>query len=387
MIRRLGQRAGSRLLTSDTLRRLTHSCHALPRRVMQRERVVEYFHELDDPYSMLAAQSLAPLVARHRIDLRMHAVPPPSQSALPQRAAWRVWAERDVDRLARHWGIDPRRLANPTSLDTSSSALEASESRRRRLGHYQGAMFYFEGEWYWGLDRLHYLERRLGSAVPLFPVPALRFEPPLSDPAPTIDFYCSLRSPYTYLAIAQLRQLAGHYGARVRLRPLLPMVKRGVPLSRAKRLYIVRDAKREATRLGLRFGDIVDPLGIAVERGLAILNQAIIRDRASLTPGLDFLESFLQGVFADGVDAAEPRSLVHLMSRSGFDSSELEASRIGAVLADASWQEELEANRKDLVARGLWGVPSFQVNDRPALWGQDRLWMLEEDLMRVGDRT
>ena len=158
-------------------------------------------------------------------------------------------------------------------------------------------------------------------------------------------------------------------------------------MSRAKRLYIVRDAKREATRLGLRFGDIVDPLGIAVERGLAILNQAITRDRASLTPGLDFLESFLQGVFADGVDAAEPRSLVHLMSRSGFDSSELEASRIGAVLADASWQEELEANRKDLVARGLWGVPSFQVNDRPALWGQDRLWMLEEDLMRVGDRT
>jgi 2-hydroxychromene-2-carboxylate isomerase len=40
-----------------------------------------------------------------------------------------------------------------------------------------------------------------------------------------------------------------------------------------------------------------------------------------------------------------------------------------------------EANRTDMLERGLWGVPSFRVNDGPAIWGQDRLWMVEQDLI------
>ena len=28
---------------------------------------------------------------------------------------------------------------------------------RNKLGHYSGAMFYYEGEWYWGVDRLYHL--------------------------------------------------------------------------------------------------------------------------------------------------------------------------------------------------------------------------------------
>jgi 2-hydroxychromene-2-carboxylate isomerase len=28
-------------------------------------------------------------------------------------------------------------------------------------------------------------------------------------------------------------------------------------------------------------------------------------------------------------------------------------------------------------------VPSFRVDEQPALWGQDRLWMLEQDLLQA----
>ncbi len=31
------------------------------------------------------------------------------------------------------------------------------------LKHYSGAMFYYGQEWYWGVDRLHYLEQRLSE--------------------------------------------------------------------------------------------------------------------------------------------------------------------------------------------------------------------------------
>ena len=50
-------------------------------------------------------------------------------------------------------------------------------------------------------------------------------------------------------------------------------------------------------------------------------------------------------------------------------------------LADPSWRDSVEANRQELLGLGLWGVPSFRVNDKPALWGNDRLWMVEQDLI------
>ena len=40
---------------------------------------------------------------------------------------------------------------------------------------------------------------------------------------------------------------------------------------------------------------------------------------------------------------------------------------------------EAEANRAEMVGLGLWGVPCFRVGDT-AVWGQDRLWVIEEAL-------
>jgi hypothetical protein len=40
-------------------------------------------------------------------------------------------------------------------------AIAAGTALRERRGHYLGAMFYLAPEWYWGVDRLHHLERRL----------------------------------------------------------------------------------------------------------------------------------------------------------------------------------------------------------------------------------
>ena len=49
----------------------------------------------------------------------------------------------------------------PVDESGAQSAIAAGDEKRRRLGHYLGATFFYGGEWYWGIDRLHYLERRL----------------------------------------------------------------------------------------------------------------------------------------------------------------------------------------------------------------------------------
>jgi 2-hydroxychromene-2-carboxylate isomerase len=186
-----------------------------------------------------------------------------------------------------------------------------------------------------------------------------------------IHFYCSLRSPYTYLAARQVRELANHYGAELRLRFVLPMVMRGLPVPLPKRLYILRDTKREADRLGQPFGSVVDPVGRPVENGLALLHAAIKTGQGSA-----FLESFLEGVFAQGLDASSVHGLEHIARRAGMSPADCTAA-----LRDDAWRAAAETNRSDMLERGIWGVPSFRVNDMPVLWGQDRLWMLEEDLI------
>ena len=46
------------------------------------------------------------------------------------------------------------------------------------------------------------------------------------------------------------------------------------------------------------------------------------------------------------------------------------------------WRAEAEANRAEMMALGVWGVPSFRVGD-VITWGQDRMWLIEDELKRL----
>lgn len=389
-LRRPLARAVAKLVTSERRQNFQRGAYATRRRLMAQTPVVHYFHQFEDPYSQLAATQLEALQERYHITLRCHPVPQPDAAMAPQAAALAAWALRDATRWAAHFELPaPRPLQAPSIQADSPAALERGRRLRARLGHYQGAMFYFEGEWYWGLDRLHYLENRLCAAglhrdaaasttTPLFAPPALQWQN-LSAPAvrPTLHFFCSLRSPYTWLAVERVRRLAQHYGATLRIDYLLPMVMRGLPVPWIKRRYILLDAKREATRLDLPFGDILDPVGRPTERGLAVLQRAIERGC-----GEAFLESFLRGVFAEGCDAGSDDGLIALAERAGLQTHEVTE----ALRAD-DWRRIAEQHRETLTAGGLWGVPSFQVAGFPAIWGQDRLWMVEQDLIAARQRS
>jgi 2-hydroxychromene-2-carboxylate isomerase len=240
-------------------------------------------------------------------------------------------------------------------------------------------MFYYGGEWYWGLDRLHHLERRLqdlgaqrdaGDAL-LFEPDAEDFDAPMLQHAPAIDFYFSLRSPYSAIAAPRVLALGRASGAPVRLRYLLPMVMRGLPVPAAKRRYIAFDAAREARLHGIAFGRINDPVGRPTERGLALMPLAEREGRAP-----QFLLSFMQGVWAEGIDAGSDRGLRALAERAGLAWTDARAA-----LEDDAWRRTAEANRAEMFALGLWGVPSFRVRDT-VVWGQDRLWAVRDALRR-----
>jgi 2-hydroxychromene-2-carboxylate isomerase len=268
----------------------------------------------------------------------------------------------------------------------AQAAKAAGTALRKQLGHYLGATFFYGGEWYWGIDRLHYLEQRLRdeglcrepATALLVPVRdiALNGAPAVhtaSKPKAQLHYFCSFRSPYTYIALPRVRQLAEHYGAQLQIRFVLPMVMRGLAVPREKSMYIVADVAREAQRVGMSYGFLVDPVGKPVERGYAVLHQAM-----KTGAGLPLAQSFLQGVWADGIDAGTDSGLYAISTRAGLDKAFVDKA-----LTDDSWRAVAASNRLELLDMDLWGVPSFRVNDLPGYWGQDRLWMVEQDLMAL----
>ncbi len=421
-------------LTSERVRSVRRWLAELVRRARRAPRRVHYFHQVDDPYSHLAAQLLPALVARYDVELVPHLVGPPSDAAAPERERLAAFARRDATDVAKGYRLafpSSARAAEPEAIALAqgvlaraserglfaeeaarvgsalwagdrdglaaharevgaadeaeaSAACEAGSALRERLGHYLGATFHYGGEWYWGVDRLHHLERRLVAARAARsrePGGLLAERPrlqgaftPRAGLRLTLDFFASLRSPYTYVATGRVQALASRYPIEVRLRPVLPMVMRGLPVPRAKRLYIVLDAKREAEDAGVDFGRVRDPVGRPVERAFSLYPWARERGRAA-----DLLASFMRAAWAEGVDTGSDAGLRFVVERAGLAWSDARAHLDGD-----GWRGELEENREALFALGLWGVPSFCLRGGDAepysTWGQDRLWRVEEEI-------
>lgn len=417
----------SALITSPGLREARRRLTEMRRRARGEPHRVEYFHQVDDPYSHLAAQTLAVLQERYDIVLVPHLVGPPADDAAPEPTLLAEFARRDCADIAPAYGLgfptsaaqpDTRIVAaavavmaatppdqfpqraievgsdlwrstmptmSPREPPTNASDwLQPGNLRRRRLGHYSSAMFYYGGEWYWGVDRLHHLERRLRSlGAARGPSATSIVHPPeeilargsaIGAASVSVEFFLSLRSPYTYIAMPRVFALAERHGIELILRPVLPMVMRGLAVPSAKRLYIVRDTQREAERFGIPFGRICDPVGEPVERGFSFYRWARTQGRAA-----EYLLAFARAAFAEGIDTGSIPGLRHVIEAAGLDWQEAQAHR-----EDSAWRAELEANRVILGGLGLWGVPSFRVRGggRPdyTTWGQDRLWRVEQEV-------
>lgn len=387
---------------------------------------VHYFHQVDDPYSALTVQALPEFLQRYAVDLCPYIVSAPIAAAAPERHKLVDYSRADAQRLARHFGLgfanlrtQPAQSAVESATRTLVAAIEggqfvgqatrvsqalwsngadaggsaglpeatndavalhvrAADALRQKWGHYLGATLYYGGEWYWGIDRLYHLEHRLqalgvqraGVTGAMFPPSVDLDAPVVTASPPPIDFYFSFRSPYSAIVAQRVFTLGRLTGAPVRLRYLLPMVMRGLPVPKAKRQYIVQDAAREAFVRQIPFGRMTDPVGKPTERGLSIMPLAEREGR-----GQDYVLSFMRGVWAEGLDAGSDRGLRQIIERAGLS---WDAAR--HALNDDAWRGVAEANRAEMFGLGLWGVPSFRVGDT-AVWGQDRLWAVQEAVL------
>jgi 2-hydroxychromene-2-carboxylate isomerase len=355
------------------------------RQAQSRPHVLHFFHQVDDPYSQLLAQALPLLQSRFAISVLQHVVGEPDDSAVPERDKLKAYSLLDAERLALQYGLDwPESVEALNTAKPSPDSLQTSHRLRKKWGHYLSGMIYYEGEWYWGIDRLHHLESRLKDLglstqkkthhqqrlAPLFETP--QYQPLPNVPAgSSIDFYFSFRSPYSAISVAKVFDWAKTNGVQVNLKYVLPMVMRGLPVPAEKRRYISLDAAREAYVQSVPFGRLNDPVGKPTERGLALIPFAQMHELAEA-----YIQSFMQGVWSEGLDAGTDAHLKLMVERAGLNwhaAKDILKSKAN----DTHWRAVAEQNRQAMLALGLWGVPSFRFEET-AVWGQDRFWVIEK---------
>jgi len=410
------------------------------RQLSGRPHVVSVFLQLDDPYSYILSHYLPSLAANYDIELRLYLSQARGDDFQPAPDMLAEYAVADCARLASELGIpflDKGKLP-PTehrvglsdavaSLfgtegfdeelrqalavfwrgDSSAAAsmsgtaavegkagsvIADSQKLQQKLGHYNAAMLHYAGEWFWGVDRLHYLLDRLdelGVAKSDAPDPllisvkqAMKVSLPVKPPAaakdlPPIECFVSFRSPYSYLALQQTYAIADAFGIELKLRPVLPMVMRGMKVPRPKLLYIAKDTFREAGRRNIPFGKIADPVGRGAERCLAVFQYAESEHRAR-----EFLVNAGTAIWAEATDVATDAGMRKVTGRTGLFWPDVEAA-----MQSDDWREPIEANRESMMESGSWGVPTIRMGDF-ILWGQDRDWLLVrhiEELCDTGD--
>lgn len=251
------------------------------------------------------------------------------------------------------------------------------------LGHYSGATFHYAGEWYWGVDRLFHLEQLLRDlrACKAIDEPYICPRPDIEvsgidASALTLDFYPSLNSPYTSIIYDRTIAMKNECGIQFNHKPVLPMIMRGVPATRAKGMYIIFDTKREGEFLGVPFGPMMTPIGEPTRQAYSLLPWAMEQGQDAA-----LMSSLLRHVFAMGVGLHTRKGMKQAVEAAGLDWDE--ASRH---LGSDQWKAIVGKHQDEMVeGLGLWGVPSYLLSGPDgepdlAVWGQDRLWLIAAEI-------
>lgn len=192
----------------------------------------------------------------------------------------------------------------------------------------------------------------------------------------TIEFFYDFRSPYSYLAFTQLRQL----GAEIDFKPmkvLALMEKVGnVPTTltcEAKGAY----ARIDLGRWAQRYAVAINPSDMRANDGAAMARAVIAaapeqRDAVTL--------ALYRAIWSEGRTLDNSEAVLAELSDEGIDTAKI-AERIDA----AETAAQLDRFTEEAAARGVFGSPTMIVGDA-MFFGNDRIEFLREEIARLEGR-
>lgn len=190
-----------------------------------------------------------------------------------------------------------------------------------------------------------------------------------------IDVYISLNSPWTFLGWRPFLALRDKHQLNVTVKPAkfaevfastggLPLPKRA-PERRAYRMMELRrwrDWHGVPLALEPKFFPADETLGVRLV--IAAGQQGL--DAARLAMEIGHAQWVLDQNIADAA------VLSQAATRAGLDAAKIRAAAPDDAALDALW----DANTREAVSRGVFGAPSYVLDNGEIFWGQDRVPLL-----------
>ena len=197
-----------------------------------------------------------------------------------------------------------------------------------------------------------------------------------------IEFFFDCSSPWTWLAFRNVQPIARELGVEVRWKPVLvggifnavnPSVyefrERGVP---AKQAYLRKDLADWSRLAGIsiRFPPTVFPVNsVKAMRGCLLLEP-----EGRL---VSFAEAVFHAYWSEDRDISQDAVLAELCTGVG-----VEPERYFAGIARQDIKDRLRANTEEVIARGGFGSPTIFVGGDDMYFGNDRLGLVRDAVLR-----
>lgn len=201
-----------------------------------------------------------------------------------------------------------------------------------------------------------------------------------------IEFFFDCSSPWTYLAFHNIQPLIAELGARIRWRPILVggvfnSVNPSVYFARdhpvpAKQAYQQKDMQDWARKAGLaiKFPPTVFPVNsVKAMRGCILLEP-----EGKLVP---FARAVFEAYWGEDRDISDDVVLKQACVRADVD-----AATFFAGIARQEIKDALKANTEEVIRRGGFGSPTIFVDGEDMYFGNDRLPLVRDALLRGGHR-
>lgn len=265
-----------------------------------------------------------------------------------------------LEDIASSFGVSSREVLKS---EDASRNLRANTSEAASRGAFGVPSFYVNRRLYYGTDRLFLVERALGVDAH----PERLLSPPSSG-STTLTFFFDYSSPWSYVGFERLKQLQKDVApihVNIEWVPILlgALFKEiGAPnvpaaaMSEAKRNYYTQDLK-----------DWCDYCDVKLKFPSTFPLRTVLPLRATIASKCDptVIQTLYHAAWQHDLDIGDKEVLSSTLT--GENSKLIELANKDSVKA------QLFANTKRAIETGLCGVPSFQVNGGPVIWGQDKL--------------
>ena len=195
----------------------------------------------------------------------------------------------------------------------------------------------------------------------------------------SFDFFFDFASPYSYLAHKQIRNIERQNKIKINYKPILlgGLLKlaeiRAAAFIPTKAKFMIKDCKLFAEKFNItfKFNSYFPIQSLNLMRGVLVAEKE--------KKDSPYIDEFFDATWKDGLNLNNQKVIDKILKNLTFNPEIFKLQ-----ISEQTIKNELKKRTNDAFLKGVFGAPSFIVNNK-MFWGQDRLEFVLIEAQKIND--